>query len=78
MGTGSYSSASSSVTPKLLLLDVYAGAASAYSLRLLRSSYSGPVVRVRRSVDNSAQDFNAASVAAQGPFNPLLGLARGL
>jgi len=39
------------------LLDTYPGAAAAYSLRKLRSGYTGPVVRVRRSSDNAEQDF---------------------
>lgn len=35
------------------LLDTYSGAAAAYSLRKLRTSYSGSAVRVRRSSDNA-------------------------
>ncbi len=45
-----------------LLLDLYPGAAAAYSLRSLRTAYSGPVVRVRRSSDSTEQDFTAAQV----------------
>jgi hypothetical protein len=43
------------------LLDTYTGSAAAYSLRKLNSSYSGPVITVRRSSDNTSQDigFNA-------------------
>lgn len=33
------------------------GCAAAYSTRLLRSNYYGPMVRVRRSSDNAEQDF---------------------
>lgn len=33
------------------------GCAAAYSTRLLRSNYYGPMVRVRRSTDNVEQDF---------------------
>jgi hypothetical protein len=44
------------------LLDQYAGAAAAYSLRSLTLYYTGPVVRVRRSSDNTEQDFTAAQV----------------
>jgi hypothetical protein len=40
-----------------LLLDTYSGAAAAYSLRKLRSAYSGNCIRVRRSSDNTEQDF---------------------
>ena len=34
------------------LLDTYTGAAAAYSLRKLRSAYTGSAIRVRRSSDN--------------------------
>jgi hypothetical protein len=40
-----------------LLLDTYTGAAVAYSLRKLRTDYSGNAIRVRRSSDNTEQDF---------------------
>jgi hypothetical protein len=40
-----------------LLLDTYTGAAVAYSLRKLRTNYSGNAIRVRRSSDNTEQDF---------------------
>lgn len=39
------------------LLDTYTGATAAYSLRKLRSAYSGNCIRVRRSSDNTEQDF---------------------
>jgi hypothetical protein len=39
------------------LLDTYSGAAAAYSLRLLRSAYSGSAIRVRRASDNTEQDI---------------------
>ena len=44
--------------------DLYPGAAAAYSLRNLngRSGVSSPVVRVRRSSDDTEQDFTAAQV----------------
>ena len=43
-------------------LDAVSGAAAAFSLRLLRASYTGPCIRVRRSSDNAEQDigFTAA------------------
>ena len=47
--------ASNPVTP--LLLDTYPSAAVAYSLRKLRTDYSGNAIRVRRSSDNAEQDF---------------------
>ena len=39
------------------LLDSYSGAAAAYSLRKLKSSYTGYAIRVRRSSDNTEQDI---------------------
>jgi len=39
------------------LLDTYSGAAAAYSLRQLSSTYSGSAVRVRRASDNAEQDI---------------------
>jgi hypothetical protein len=46
---------------KKLLLDTYSNAAAAYSLRSLSSSYSGPLIRVRRSSDNQEQDIYAVN-----------------
>jgi hypothetical protein len=40
-----------------LLLDLYPNAASAYSLRKLRTAYTGSAIRVRRSSDNAEQDI---------------------
>ena len=39
------------------LLDTYSDAAVAYSLRLLKSTYSGSAIRVRRTDDNEEQDI---------------------
>jgi hypothetical protein len=39
------------------LLDTYSGAAVAYSVRLLSSTYAGPAIRVRRSSDNTEQNI---------------------
>ena len=39
------------------LLDDYSGAAAAYSLRLLRSAYTGSAIKVRRASDNTEQDI---------------------
>ncbi len=44
-----------------LLLDIYTGATVAYSLRKLRTAYSGSAIRVRRSSDNAEQDINFVS-----------------
>jgi len=40
-----------------LLLDTYPDAAAAFSLRKLKSNYTGPLVKVRRSSDNLEQDI---------------------
>jgi hypothetical protein len=45
------------------LLDLVPGAAAAYSLRSLSNSYAGPVVTVRRSSDNTEEDFTATEVS---------------
>lgn len=39
------------------LLDTYTGAAAAYSLRLLSTSYTGYAIKVRRASDNTEQDI---------------------
>ena len=41
----------------LALLDAYPGAAAAYSVRKLRTAYTGSAIRVRRSSDNAEQDI---------------------
>jgi hypothetical protein len=41
-----------------LLLDDYPNSAVAYSLRKLRTAYTGAAIRVRRSSDNAEQDIN--------------------
>ena len=56
-------------------------AAAAYSLRKLRTAYTGPAIRVRRSSDNAETDIgftvagnldlNALSVHCQAPLRPL-------
>ena len=40
-----------------LLLDVFPGAEAAYSLRLLRTAYFGPAIRVVRTSDDAEQDI---------------------
>jgi hypothetical protein len=44
-----------------LLLDLYPDAAAAYSLRKLRTAYTGDAIRVRRSSDNTEQDIGFVS-----------------
>jgi hypothetical protein len=60
-----------------LLLDLYPGAAVAYSLRNLSTAYTGPVVRVRRSSDNTEQDFTAAQVT-DGTLTTFCGAGNGI
>jgi hypothetical protein len=43
--------------PFVGLLDSYPGAAAAYSVRLLKSDYTGSAIRVRRSSDNAEQNI---------------------
>jgi hypothetical protein len=50
-----------SVNISPLLLDAYPNAAVAYSLRSLRSTYTGNAIRVRRTSDNTEQDIGFAS-----------------
>jgi hypothetical protein len=58
------------ITP--LLLDLYPGAIGAWSLRKLRSAYTGDAIRVRRASDNAEQnigfdingDLNTAALTA--------------
>jgi len=47
--------------PVPLLLDTYSGAAAAYSLRKLRSAYTGAAIRVRRSSDSTETDIGFVS-----------------
>jgi hypothetical protein len=49
------------VTSAALLLDTYPNAAAAYSLRKLRTAYTGSAIRVRRSSDNTEQDIGFVS-----------------
>jgi len=49
---------STGITPQpALLLDTYPNATVAYSLRQLRTAYTGAAIRVRRSSDNAEQDI---------------------
>ena len=66
--------AKQSVAPGLL--DAYSGAAAAYSLRNLSWAYGGPVVRVRRSSDNTEQDFTATQVT-DGTLTTFCGAGNG-
>jgi len=52
-----YSNTISVTTLSNLLLDTYSGAAAAYSLRKLRTAYTGSAIRVRRASDNTEQNI---------------------
>jgi hypothetical protein len=58
------------------LLDLYPGAAAAYSLRQLTTGDQRNVVRVRRSSDNTEQDFTAAQVT-DGTLTTFCGAGNG-
>jgi hypothetical protein len=59
VGSATANSASTSQVASAFtgLLDTYSGASSGYSLRLLRTAYTGSAIRVRRSDDNAEQDI---------------------
>ena len=54
---GGRTAVSGGVAPYVGLLDSYPGAAAAYSVRLLKSDYTGSAIRVRRSSDNAEQNI---------------------
>jgi hypothetical protein len=56
----------SAASPDPLFLDTYSGAAAAYSLRKLSSSYSGPALQIRRASDNVEVDvsFDSSGVVS--------------
>ena len=56
VGWRAYSNPSASNVSSLLL-DTYSGAAAAYSLRRLITVYTGSLIRVRRSSDNTEQNI---------------------
>ena len=57
MITGYSNTISVTTSAPPLLLDAYPSAAAAYSVRLLRSAYTGSAIRVRRSSDNAEQNI---------------------
>ena len=57
MITGYSNIISVTTLPSPLLLDTYPSAAAAYSVRKLRTAYTGNAIRVRRSSDNTEQDI---------------------
>ena len=57
MGNFYQAVASSKSIPINRFLDIYTGSAAAYSLRRLRSGYSGPAITIRRDSDNAEQNI---------------------
>jgi len=62
-----------------LLLDTYTGAAAAYSLRKLRTAYTGAAIRVRRSSDNTETDigFNGGGGLDTTTLTTFVGVGNG-
>jgi hypothetical protein len=61
-----------------LLLDVYPGAAAAYSLRKLTTTYTGASIRVRRSSDNTETDIGfVANVLDVTTLTTFVGMGNG-
>ena len=58
---GTHGLVGSQITQFVGLLDTYSGAAAAYSLRKLRTAYTGSAIRVRRASDNAEQDIGFVS-----------------
>jgi hypothetical protein len=52
-------------------LDVYTGAEAAYSIRLLRTAYTGDIMRVRRASDNNEVDVGFDSNGEFGLTSPV-------
>ena len=52
-------------------LDTYTGASAAYSIRLLRTAYTGPIMRVRRASDNVEADVGFDSNNEFGLTSPI-------
>jgi hypothetical protein len=61
------------------LLDTYSGAAAAYSLRKLSSTYSGSAIRVRRSSDNTEMNigFNSDGSLNTSALTTFVGAGNG-
>jgi hypothetical protein len=56
------------LAPRRYLLANRSDVAAAYSFRLLSPTYSGPLVRVRRSSDNDERDFYATQRVGKSKF----------
>lgn len=79
---GSATADSNTVTPASAftgLLDTYIGASAAYSLRRLSTAYTGNLIRVRRSSDNTEQDigYNSSNVLDETALTSFVGAGNG-
>jgi len=67
-------------TPSFVgLLDTYSGATAAYSVRRLSSTYTGNLIRVRRSSDNTEQNigYNSSNVLDTASLLSFVGAGNG-
>ena len=80
-GAGSVNADSNTVIPIAAftgLLDTYTGAAAAYSLRRLSSTYTGNLIRVRRSSDNTEQNIGFVNdVLDTAAISSFVGIGQG-
>jgi hypothetical protein len=67
------------IPSSLPLLDVFDGAAAAYSLRKLRTAYTGSAIQVRRSSDNATQNigFDSSGNLDTAALSSFVGAASG-
>ena len=68
------------IPPFIGILDTYSGAAAAYSAaRRLSSTYTGSLIRVRRSSDNTEQDigYTAGNVLDEAALTAFVGAGNG-
>jgi hypothetical protein len=79
LNLGIIASSRTTAAPAALLLDTYPGAAAAYSLRKLRTAYTGSAIRVRRSSDNTQTDigFNGSNGLDTTALTTFVGVGNG-
>lgn len=80
LNLGILASSKASAAPSgTLLLDLYPSASAGYSLRKLRTSYTGAAIRVRRSSDNTETDigFNLIGELDTTALSTFCGLSSG-
>jgi len=79
LNLGILASSKSAAPSSALLLDTYPGAFAAYSLRKLRTAYTGSAIRVRRSSDNTETDigFNGSGGLDTTALTTFVGVGNG-